>query len=63
MRHLLDNIMVFMTPARVKRAADIMEKFGVGALIWGFFQGYLSGYVMAAGCLFISIVLTRGDNK
>lgn len=55
--------MVFTTLAQVKHAGDMMENLEWAPLFGGFFQGYLSGYVMAAGCLFISIVLTRGDNK
>jgi len=44
--------------ATVKRAADILEKIGVGALLVGIFQHQSAGYIIGFSAIYLSLYIT-----
>ena len=49
--------------AVIKRAADVLEKLGVGGLLLGIFKGEVKGLVIGGVFLVLSFILTIVESK
>jgi len=58
MERIIIGIRNLIHSDRKKRIADMLEKLGIGSLIWGLFQGFYSGYAVGLICIVLSIYLT-----
>lgn len=48
---------------RIKRFADMLEKLGIGALLWGVFKSADWGLTIGFCSILVSLVLTRKEQK
>lgn len=60
---LYETVNTLIYRERVKRSADMLEKVGAGAPLWGLFKEANMGIPIGSAFLFASLALTKKEQK